>query len=36
MVTMLESWARGQGVDRGAKWSVGELADALAPLARPT
>ena len=34
-VTMLESWARGQGVDRGAKWSVSELADALAPLARP-
>ena len=35
-VTMIESWSRGQGVDRGSKWSVGELADALAPLARPT
>jgi NAD(P)-dependent dehydrogenase (short-subunit alcohol dehydrogenase family) len=35
-VTMIESWARGQGVDHGAKWTVSELADALAPLARPT
>jgi NAD(P)-dependent dehydrogenase (short-subunit alcohol dehydrogenase family) len=35
-VTMIESWARGQGVDRDARWSVAELTDALAPLARPT
>jgi NAD(P)-dependent dehydrogenase (short-subunit alcohol dehydrogenase family) len=34
-VTMIESWARGQGVDRDARWSVAELTDALAPLARP-
>ncbi len=36
MVTMLESWARGQGVERSEKWTVAELADALAPIARPT
>jgi NAD(P)-dependent dehydrogenase (short-subunit alcohol dehydrogenase family) len=35
-VTLIESWARGQQVDRDAKWSVTELADALAPLRRPT
>ena len=35
-VTMIESWARGQGVDRDDRWSVSELTDALAPLARPT
>ncbi|MFZ4811025.1 MAG: SDR family oxidoreductase [Ilumatobacteraceae bacterium] len=35
-VTLIESWARGQQVDRDAKWSVNELADALAPLRRPT
>ena len=34
-VTMIESWSRGQGVDRGATWGVAELAEALAPLARP-
>ena len=33
-VTMIESWARGQGVDRDAKWTVDELAEALAPLVR--
>jgi len=33
-VTMIESWARGQGVDRDSKWTVSELADALAPLVR--
>jgi len=33
-VTMIESWSRGQGVDRDSKWTVSELADALAPLAR--
>ena len=33
-VTLIESWARGEGVDRDSKWTVGELADALAPLAR--
>jgi len=34
-VTMVESWARGAGVERDSKWTVSELADALAPLARP-
>ncbi|MBI5089443.1 MAG: hypothetical protein HZB15_11465 [Actinobacteria bacterium] len=34
-VTMIESWARGAEVNRDAKWSVGELAEALKPLARP-
>ncbi|CAB4598221.1 MAG: SDR family oxidoreductase [Actinomycetes bacterium] len=34
-VTMIESWSRGQGVDRDARWTVAELTDALAPLARP-
>jgi len=33
-VTMIESWARGEGVDRDAKWTVSELAEALTPLAR--
>jgi NAD(P)-dependent dehydrogenase (short-subunit alcohol dehydrogenase family) len=33
-VTMVESWARGAGVERDSKWTVPELADALAPLAR--
>ena len=32
-VTMVESWARGAGVERDSKWTVSELADALAPLA---
>jgi hypothetical protein len=32
---MIESWARGQRVDRDSKWTVDELADALKPLARP-
>jgi NAD(P)-dependent dehydrogenase (short-subunit alcohol dehydrogenase family) len=34
-VTMIESWKRGAGVERDSKWTVGELTDALAPLARP-
>ena len=33
-VTMIESFARGASVDRDAKWTVPELAQALAPLAR--
>jgi NAD(P)-dependent dehydrogenase (short-subunit alcohol dehydrogenase family) len=33
-VTMIESWARGASVDRESRWSVSELTDALAPLAR--
>ncbi|MEO8264357.1 MAG: SDR family oxidoreductase [Ilumatobacteraceae bacterium] len=33
-VTLIESWARGASVDRDSKWSVDELAQALAPLAR--
>ena len=32
-VTLVESWQRGQGVERDSKWTVGELAEALAPLA---
>ena len=35
-VTMIESWTRGQGVDQDATWTVRELAEALAPLRRPT
>ena len=35
-VTMIESWSRGQGVDQDATWTVSELAEALAPLRRPT
>jgi NAD(P)-dependent dehydrogenase (short-subunit alcohol dehydrogenase family) len=35
-VTMIESWARGQGVDRDSMWTVAELTDALAPLRRPS
>jgi NAD(P)-dependent dehydrogenase (short-subunit alcohol dehydrogenase family) len=34
-VTMVESWARGPHVERDSKWTVAELADALAPLSRP-
>ena len=34
-VTIIESWARGNGVDRDSRWTVSELAEALAPLARP-
>ena len=34
-VTMVESWKRGAGVERDSKWTVNELAEALAPLARP-
>jgi NAD(P)-dependent dehydrogenase (short-subunit alcohol dehydrogenase family) len=34
-VTMIESWKRAAGVERDSKWTVGELTDALAPLARP-
>ena len=33
-VTMVESWARGAGVERDSKWTVSDLAGALAPLAR--
>ena len=33
-VAMVESWARGRSVDRDSKWTVSELADALAPLVR--
>jgi hypothetical protein len=33
---MIESWARGQSVDRDSRWTVGELTDALKPLARPS
>jgi NAD(P)-dependent dehydrogenase (short-subunit alcohol dehydrogenase family) len=33
-VTMVESWKRGDGVERDSKWTVNELADALAPLTR--
>jgi len=33
-VTMVESWARGAHVDRDSKWTVSELTEALAPLAR--
>lgn len=31
-VTLIESWSRGGSVDRDSTWTVGELADALAPL----
>ena len=34
-VTMVESWQRGAHVERDSKWTVNELADALAPLTRP-
>lgn len=33
-VTLIESWSRGPSVDRDSVWSVEELAQALAPLAR--
>jgi NAD(P)-dependent dehydrogenase (short-subunit alcohol dehydrogenase family) len=33
-VTLIESWSRGASVDRDSIWSVGELAEALAPLSR--
>ena len=33
-VTLIESWAHGASVDRDSMWSVDELAQALAPLAR--
>ncbi len=33
-VTLIESWSRGASVDRDSTWSVTELAEALAPLAR--
>jgi NAD(P)-dependent dehydrogenase (short-subunit alcohol dehydrogenase family) len=33
-VTLIESWSRGASVDRDSIWSVDELAQALAPLAR--
>ena len=35
-VTIIESWKRGARVDRDSKWTVPELADALAPLVRTT
>ncbi len=34
-VTLVESWARGAHVERDSKWTVNELAEALAPLTRP-
>jgi NAD(P)-dependent dehydrogenase (short-subunit alcohol dehydrogenase family) len=34
-VTMVESWQRGAHVERDSKWTVSELSEALAPLARP-
>ncbi|MEN9507294.1 MAG: hypothetical protein RI958_3220 [Actinomycetota bacterium] len=34
-VTIIESWARGQSVDRDSKWTVDELTAALEPLRRP-
>ena len=34
-VTLVESWARGPHVERDSKWTVPELTQALAPLARP-
>lgn len=34
-VTMIESWTRGQSVDRDAKWTVDGLTAALEPLRRP-
>jgi NAD(P)-dependent dehydrogenase (short-subunit alcohol dehydrogenase family) len=33
-VTMIESWSRGECVDRDAKWTVSDLAETLAPLSR--
>ncbi|MFM2076375.1 MAG: hypothetical protein RJA49_265 [Actinomycetota bacterium] len=33
-VTVVESWARGAHVERDSKWTVPELTEALAPLAR--
>ena len=33
-VTIIESWSRGARVDRDSKWTVPELAEALAPHAR--
>jgi NAD(P)-dependent dehydrogenase (short-subunit alcohol dehydrogenase family) len=35
-VTVIESWSRGARVDRDSKWTVPELAEALAPHARPS
>jgi NAD(P)-dependent dehydrogenase (short-subunit alcohol dehydrogenase family) len=34
-VSLVESWTRGEGVERDSKWTVPELAEALKPLARP-
>ncbi|MEI8239461.1 MAG: SDR family oxidoreductase [Actinomycetota bacterium] len=34
LVTMIESWARGPQVERDSKWTVSELADALASMVR--
>jgi NAD(P)-dependent dehydrogenase (short-subunit alcohol dehydrogenase family) len=34
VVTLIESWARGEGVERDSRWTVAELTEALAPLAR--
>jgi NAD(P)-dependent dehydrogenase (short-subunit alcohol dehydrogenase family) len=33
-VALIESWSRGPGVERDSRWSVSDLADALAPLTR--
>lgn len=34
-VALVDSWARGAGVERDERWTVPELAEALAPLVRP-
>jgi NAD(P)-dependent dehydrogenase (short-subunit alcohol dehydrogenase family) len=34
-VALVDSWSRGVGVERNERWTVPELADALAPLVRP-
>jgi NAD(P)-dependent dehydrogenase (short-subunit alcohol dehydrogenase family) len=33
-VTLIESWARGAGIDRDSRWTATELVDALKPLVR--
>ena len=33
-VSLVESWTRGEGVERDSKWTVPELAEALKPLTR--
>ncbi|MEZ5249245.1 MAG: hypothetical protein R2713_08550 [Ilumatobacteraceae bacterium] len=34
-VTMIESWARGQSIDRESRWTVADLSDAMTSLQRP-